>query len=340
LDGFTGPVVFVELESPFALAVSLFGIPPGSLGALLHAGLSVISDEPLFAVASSSVGESLVGSTVGKTNVAVLLEAEVTDAVVLGNFPVAVFWTFLTVDSVELGEALDAVAASSWGESLVLSTVRDALVVFHLEGEVADAGSLSVVGADIPVAVGGALFTVHSVVSGEAEFAVASSSLEFSGVLSTIVMFFVGLGLGRWLVGSRGWGPDGWLVGSRGWGPDGGLVGSRGWGPDGGLVGSRGWGADGWFDDFSTDIIFGVVDVALLASASVVLAAVPGILGASGAVSQESDIALLALAVVADEFLVSSARGSTFFLVVAGDYWSSSGYSDEGDQGNGCCVFH
>lgn len=145
-----------------------------------------------------------------------------------------------------------------------------------------------------------------------------------------------GLSLSGWFI--RGLGLGGWLV--RGLGLGGWLIRSRGWGPGGGLVGSGGWGADGWFDDFSTDIILGVVDVALLASASVVLAAVPGILGASGAVSQESDIALLALAVVADEFLVSSARGSTFFLVVAGDYWSSSGYSDEGDQGNGCCVFH
>ena len=99
--------------------------------------------------------------------------------------------TSVAVDSVISSVALDAVTSSSGGESFVLSAVRNAFSVFHLEGKVANAGSLPVVGVDVPMSVHGTLFAVDSVVSGETEFTVTASSGSFSGVLSAVIRLVV-----------------------------------------------------------------------------------------------------------------------------------------------------
>ncbi len=68
-------------------------------------------------------------------------------------------------------------------------------------------------------------------------------------------------------------------------------------------------GRGSWLIDFSTDIGFRVPDVAIIAFAGLVLAAVPGIRRASGALSSESDIAFFAFTVMSDQFFMSTTFG-------------------------------
>jgi hypothetical protein len=127
------------------------------------------------------------------------LEAPFADAALLFDAPEASSWAFSdTVYSVVSDEALFAVASSSGGESFVHSTVWDTFIVFHPESEVADAGSLLVVGVDVPMSVSGAFEAVDAVKSGESRSAVTPSSGGHSFVHSTVSLGFGVLVVGVW----------------------------------------------------------------------------------------------------------------------------------------------
>ena len=116
------------------------------------------------------------------------------------NAPVGSLGAFSdTVNSVISGESEFAVATSSSSKSFVWSTVGNAFVVFHFESEVADTGSFSIVGVDVPMSVLGTSETVNSVQSGESLFTVASSSWGHSFIGSTVRVVIV-MSLGRGLI--------------------------------------------------------------------------------------------------------------------------------------------
>ena len=89
--------------------------------------LSVVSDESEFTVASSSVGESLIGSTVRDTFVVFHPESEVTDtgslSIVGMDIPMSVSGTSEAVLAIQPSESLPAVTTSSRGHPFVGTAV-------------------------------------------------------------------------------------------------------------------------------------------------------------------------------------------------------------------------
>lgn len=165
---------------------------------------SVISGESIVTVTSSTSSESFVLSTVRNAFIVLQFEAEVASAstfsVVSINVPMSVHGASFTVNTIISGKARDAITSSSRGESLVLATIWDTFVINHLESEVANAGTFTVVSVDIPMSVFWAFLTVLSVVSSESVFAVASSSGSNSFVLSTMSASVSVMGIMRFVI--------------------------------------------------------------------------------------------------------------------------------------------
>ena len=172
----TFPVL--QLVSPFADAFLLVVIPPGFGWTLL---CSFSFDWNTFPV---NHFESEVASASSFSVVSV-------------HVPMSIFRAFFTVLSIESGVTINTVASSSCGESFVLSTVWDTFPVNHLESEVANTGSFSVVSVHIPMSVLGAFFAISSVESGESIVTITSSSWGWSFILSAIIISLMRI---MWLI--------------------------------------------------------------------------------------------------------------------------------------------